>query len=594
MSEVFKDYSANKSKANQNKSKNIKDTKRSKKDLEFDNSWQSKKRTSYSKYVDVNESREFSNRNKSYQKSSRKKHTNKRKKQERLITAGLIFLLLLFAATIFIVIRSCGNRANQQTLILNPQTDQMKENVTINGINVSGMTIDQSRDVVSPSVTQDIQKINITLNGDGFSETISGEQMEASSNLEEILSEALAGGNGKSYKTSITIDYLALSSRIKEINSTLSHGATDATFALEEDSNGKPHITYTEGTPGLGMDVDATQQLIQAALEKGEFSATLTPVLTTIQPSITVSDLKSQVSEIGRYSTTFCKKLPSSDPEEEKTIIENRSYNIEKCTGIINGQVVNPGKTWSFNKIVGDRNENSGWREAKGIYGGETYNMQYGGGVCQVSTTMYVALMRAGIPYKNITRRQHSIPSTYVPKGLDATVDSGHIDFKFKNTTDFPIYIFAYTSPTKNRSRYRDINVVIYGQALPENTTYDLRSVIMEEIEPGEPIITYNKKKTVDFNEVTVEARTGYVVDVYLDTYVNGKLESSEMLYEDRYESITEKRTIGTLPLPTETPDPSQTQTENKPNSTPKVPELDNSSETYEPVQAGGSTDDMP
>ncbi|MBQ5758396.1 MAG: VanW family protein [Clostridia bacterium] len=182
--------------------------------------------------------------------------------------------------------------------------------------------------------------------------------------------------------------------------------------------------------------------------------------------------------------------------------------------------------------------------------------MQFGGGVCQVSTTLYVALMRAGTPYSAVTRRQHSIPSTYVPKGLDATVDSDHIDFKFKNTTEYPIYIFAYTTPTKNRSRYRDINVVIYGKALPENTKYDLRSVIVEEIQPGDPIISYNKKKSVDYSETTVEARTGYVADVYLDTIVNGKTVSSEKIYTDRYEAITQKITVGTIPTPSPTPVP--------------------------------------
>lgn len=180
--------------------------------------------------------------------------------------------------------------------------------------------------------------------------------------------------------------------------------------------------------------------------------------------------------------------------------------------------------------------------------------MQYGGGVCQVSTTLYGALLRAGLPFEEFTRREHSIPSTYVPLGLDATVDSGHIDFKFKNTTEYPLYIFAYTSVNKNRTRYSYLTVVVYGQALPEGVTYEPRSVTVETIEPGEPIITYDKKQTTDYNVVTVEARDGYVVDVYLDKFVNGKLESSQLLYEDRYEPKTEKRTIGTLSPVTEMP----------------------------------------
>lgn len=495
-----------------------------------------------------------------YSSTGKRSGSSKRKKkkssEEKLITYGLIFVLLLVIVTVIIVVRSCNSKPEPAVVVLDPTSDVMAENVSINGIQVTGMTIDEARAVIQPSVDQDIDKISIQLVGDSFSEEITGEQMEASSNLEEILSSALSGGSNQSYMTSINIDYQALNARVRDINSTLAHGATDASFTLEEDENGKPKLNFTEGVAGMGLDTDATMKLIQEVFESGSFSATLTPVLTTVQPAVTVEDLKAQVTEIGRYSTTYCTRLPSKEPEEDRIIVENRSYNIQKCADIVNGEIVNPGKTWSFNRTVGDRTEKNGWKEAKGIYGGETYNMQFGGGVCQVSTTLYVALMRAGTPYSAVTRRQHSIPSTYVPKGLDATVDSDHIDFKFKNTTEYPIYIFAYTTPTKNRSRYRDINVVIYGKALPENTKYDLRSVIVEEIQPGDPIISYNKKKSVDYSETTVEARTGYVADVYLDTIVNGKTVSSEKIYTDRYEAITQKITVGTIPTPSPTPVP--------------------------------------
>lgn len=489
-------------------------------------------------------------------RSGSSKRKKKKSSEEKLITYGLIFVLLLVIVTVVIVVRSCNSKSESAVVVLDPSSDVMAENVSINGIQVTGMTIDEARAVIQPSVDQDIDKISIQLVGDTFSEEITGEQMEASSNLEEILSSALSGGSNQSYMTSINIDYQALNARVRDINSTLAHGATDASFTLEEDENGKPKLIFTEGVAGMGLDTDATMKLIQDVFESGSFSATLNPVLTTVQPSVTVEDLKAQVTEIGRYSTTYCTRLPSKEPEEDRIIVENRSYNIQKCADIVNGEIVNPGKTWSFNRTVGDRTEKNGWKEAKGIYGGETYNMQFGGGVCQVSTTLYVALMRAGTPYSAVTRRQHSIPSTYVPKGLDATVDSDHIDFKFKNTTEYPIYIFAYTTPTKNRSRYRDINVVIYGKALPENTKYDLRSVIVEEIQPGDPIISYNKKKYVDYSETTVEARTGYVADVYLDTIVNGKTVSSEKIYTDRYEAITQKITVGTIPTPSPTPVP--------------------------------------
>lgn len=475
----------------------------------------------------------------------------RKKKQERAIAIGFLFLVLLLGTTILVVVRSCRP---SEPVVLDPATDTFRDGVSIDGFSVTGMTIDQARTVIEPAIDQKIASICITLAGEGFSETITGEQMNASSDLEQILSNALIGGENGNYATKLSLDYTALASRISEINASLSYGATDATFTLEVNDKGKPQLNYIEGRAGMGLDVQATQALVQQALEAGNYTATITPALTTVQPNVTVADLKSQISEIGRFSTEYGTKLPSDRSEEDRMVIQNRAFNIDKCAALINGQVIQPGSTWSFNKTVGDRNEKNGWKQAKGIYGGEAYTMQYGGGVCQVSTTLYGALLRAGLPFEEFTRREHSIPSTYVPLGLDATVDSGHIDFKFKNTTEYPLYIFAYTSVNKNRTRYSYLTVVVYGQALPEGVTYEPRSVTVETIEPGEPIITYDKKQTTDYNVVTVEARDGYVVDVYLDKFVNGKLESSQLLYEDRYEPKTEKRTIGTLSPVTEMP----------------------------------------
>lgn len=480
--------------------------------------------------------------------SARSKAARRRKRrQRRAIAFGLLFLAGLLCLTVAVVVRSVRSPEPEKVIQLDPASDRFKSNVVINGKDVTGMTLDEARIALKPDIDKKISDIAITLKGENYSATITAGQLNVQTDLEQVLSSAFAGNPGQTYSSKLTIDETALAAAIRDLNASLSYGPTDASFTMEVDSKGKPSLKYIDGKPGMGFDVDATVALIKKEIDSGNYVATLSPALTSIPPAITVDDLKSEVTEIGRYTTTYCAELPSDNSEEDRTVIANRSFNIQKASGIINGKIINPGATFSFNKTVGDRTEKAGWRQAKGIYGGETFNMQYGGGVCQVSTTMYVAIMRAGIPFSAVTRREHSIPSTYVPKGLDATVDSGHIDFKFKNTTDKPIYIFAYSTVNKKRSRYRDLTVVIYGRALPEGITYDLRSVIIEELEPGEPIISRNKKQTTDYNVVTVEARKGYVVDVYLDTLQNGKIVKSDLLYNDRYEAVTEKRTVGTI-----------------------------------------------
>lgn len=485
-----------------------------------------------------------------HKKAARAKAAKRRKRrQQRAVALGLLFLAVLLALTVFVVVNSVRNPEPpaQQSNAPVVATGRFPEGTVIDGTDVSGMTTDEARNALQPKIDKLVSEIAVTVNGTGYSATITAGQLNVKTDLEDVLSAAINGKTPKEYSVTLKYDKEALSAAIRDLNASLSYGPTDATFTIDVDNKGKPNLKYIDGKPGMGFDIEATTSLILGELEAGRHVTAISPALTSIAPTVTVADLKGQIGEIGKYTTTYCAELPSDNSEEDRMVIENRSFNIQKASGIINGKIIKPGETFSFNKVVGNRTEKAGWRQAKGIYGGETFNMQYGGGVCQVSTTLYVAVMRAGIPFSAVTRREHSIPSTYVPKGLDATVDSGHIDFKFKNTTDSPLYIFAYSTQNKKRSRYRDLTVAIYGKPLPDGITYDLRSVVIEELEPGEPIISYNKKQTVDYNVVTVEARKGYVVDVYLDTKQNGKTVSSELLYNDRYEPVTEKRTVGTI-----------------------------------------------
>ncbi len=490
-----------------------------------------------------------------------KKSNRRRKRRQTLSLIALLVITVLIIILSVILIRHFTDKPS--VVVGNPTVDVFKEGITVNGFDISGKTIEEARAVISPSIQQDIDKIGIRLEGEGFSEVITGEQLNAFSNLDEVLNDAFSGKAHQSYGTTISLNYDSLQERIAEINASLTQGATNATFTIEKDSKGRPKINYIEGTPGIGINVDETEQLVTEALNNGDFGVTLSPVLSYVQPAITVETLKKQMTERGRFTTTFCARRSSDEPEEVRQIEENRAYNVEKAADIIDGYVLEPGKTFSFNKVVGDRDEKNGWREAKGIYGGESYNMQYGGGVCQVSTTLYVSVIQAGIPFSSMTRRHHSIPSTYVDKGMDATVDTDHIDFKFKNTTNHNLYIFTYITVTKDRSRYRDLTIVIYGEALPEGTTYRMRSVIVNETEPGNTIIQYDKHQPVDYMVETVAAHNGYEADVYVDTLVNGSVVSSEKLYTDEYEPITQKITMGTI-----TPSPEPT---SLPTATPAV-----------------------
>lgn len=121
----------------------------------------------------------------------------------------------------------------------------------------------------------------------------------------------------------------------------------------------------------------------------------------------------------------------------------NRGSNVANAASRINGTVILSGDNFSFNKTVGRRSEANGFKSAPEYINGETVT-GIGGGTCQVSTTLYSAVLYADLEI--ILRRNHSMSVGYVPLGQDATVTDGGIDFKFHNDTDYPIKIVATTS----------------------------------------------------------------------------------------------------------------------------------------------------
>ncbi|MEN6594250.1 MAG: VanW family protein [Clostridiaceae bacterium] len=487
--------------------------------------------------------------------SGKRKNSKRAKIRKRrfVLSVMTFFFLALIIVAVVVLVRSCDGGGT-----VDVATGKFRSEVYINGMNISGKTIDEVKSQLESNETYALNNIAIALSSEAVNATITGADMNASSNLNELLQTALEGGANQVYYTTISVDDTALTQRIEDINASMTSAPTEPSFTIDISDSGKPSFNYVDGTPGYALDVASTVQMVKDAIVAGQLQTTIQPSVTTVQPTQTLADLQAHTTLIGSFYTTYDFKGTAEDTEEQRAIIPDRAFNVEKAAGLINNQKVLPGKKWSFNEVVGDRTAENGWLEANGIFGGDTLKLQFGGGVCQVSTTLYNALLQA-YPYfaDTFDRSNHSWPSTYVDKGLDATVDTNHIDFAFTNNSDYPIYIFAYV--TKNKmasSRKRDIHVLIYGEALPEGTEYKTRTVLAETIPAGDDIIVYSKSMYVDEEPKTlVESRDGYVVDVYIDRYLNGELQESIFLHTDRYPGNQGKIQVGTLA----TPEPSVT-----------------------------------
>lgn len=206
---------------------------------------------------------------------------------------------------------------------------------------------------------------------------------------------------------------------------------------------------YTEQLKGIVIDGIATLQLIMEAVQNDDFS--------TIKVPVTVTEAQGNNEET-LYNTQLIASWTSSHRGHHTS---SRTYNVAKMSSIVCGQKIMPGEEWSINEAAGPRTGKTGWKEAGGISGG-AFTSQDGGGVCQISSTLYNAAIRAGLDI--VDKTNHSIISTYIPLGLDATISTGKPDLVLKNPYDVPVYIVSYLDGEEQH-----VTVEIYGPPVMVN-----------------------------------------------------------------------------------------------------------------------------
>lgn len=204
--------------------------------------------------------------------------------------------------------------------------------------------------------------------------------------------------------------------------------------SLSVDAANQVHII--PGQSGLVVNMEKLRhELLEATMQ---YDRDLMVPVQRQEPDITADQLRSWgiTNVVAQFDTSF------------NTTDANRTHNLKVAAQALNGAVIPPGKTFSFNKQVGPRAPSTGYKEAHVVVNGELEN-GIGGGVCQVSTTLFNAVLLAGLQIES--RQPHSIPSTYVPLGRDATVAYDYIDFRFTNSTKDYLYVKAWVEGNKVR-----------------------------------------------------------------------------------------------------------------------------------------------
>ena len=261
----------------------------------------------------------------------------------------------------------------------------------------------------------------------------------------------------------------------------------------------------------LGITIDEAKEILKE--DKEEY---------TIPLKITSANKK--VIDLGEDAfpnllATFTTNYDSSNT--------NRDNNITLATAKLNGAIVNPGEEFSYNKQVGKRTIEAGFKEAKAYAGGKVV-LDVGGGICQVSSTLYNTALLANL---DITERHnHYFRTSYVADGRDATVSWGTLDFKFKNTRKYPIKIVAQAGDGV-------VKIDIYGIKQEDDYTVEIESVITNIIESKTEYIT-DTSLTPGTEKVTQKGANGSTSEAYKKLIKNGVIVSRTLLSKDTYNAL--------------------------------------------------------
>jgi len=327
----------------------------------------------------------------------------------------------------------------------------------------------------------------------------------------------------KAYTSKTSLNERMLDDILQQIQAQFTYAPADAYLAYFYPQLDDPFIIQPE-IYGAYLDVTQLKDQILSHVSNGK-SASIEIQPQRLQPNVTEADIRKQVTLLNKTIT----------PVSDQSTYE-RTSNIRVAFEKINGIVMEPNESFSFNSRVGARTLENGYKYAIEYVNGEE-EMGIGGGVCQASTSIYLAALQSGL--KITKRTAHTDPVSYTTFGQDATVFYSRdrkIDFAFKNDTQGKIYITAEVEEYK-KGKYQCV-VCIYGQSLGENVSYSLRTETVETI-PAPLTAIYRKDthqtyvKYTDQEKLVRKAREGYINETYLQRWEGNALVEETLVSRD-------------------------------------------------------------
>ncbi|WP_425060975.1 VanW family protein [Sporomusa carbonis] len=402
--------------------------------------------------------------------------------------------------------------------------DEIYQGVTVGDIHVGGLSVAQAEQVIASQFKERTAKAPITLIYKDQKWPIAAQDIGLSIQADKLAQQAYAVGRTGNIIYRLKERYLAVNQghslpltvyynqdKLYQILATIAKSIDCQPQNATVKSAGKSNIEIVPEVIGRKVDLAKTMAEVNANLNT-KLTFTLDIFVDEIIPAVVAHDLEHIDGIIASYTTQF-------DPWDQ-----NRTQNVLLAAKSINGILVRSGEVFSFNNIVGLRLAKYGYKEAP-VYINGVLVPDWGGGVCQVSSTLYNAALLADLSIEE--RTAHFRPPGYVPLGQDATVADDQLDFKFKNTLPQNIYITSEVFGNQ-------LVVNIFGKHMENSAEIYVVAADKKVLEPN-TIIKQDPDLELGKEVVETEGQKGFQVSTYRIKKIDGKIVKKEFLASDEF-----------------------------------------------------------
>ena len=544
----------------------------------------------------------------------------KKRGKKIAILLGIIIILALFFSTIF--------------ALVNMNNQKMMSGITIKGIDVSGLSKEEAKAKLETIYSEKMGK-EIHLKYNEYESSLNPTLMEVSYDVDKAVEEAYKiGREGNIFINNYQILFTLIGKKDVDVNMTLNEEVTrqsiqdlgvnlpgiviESSYFIEEDI-----LTITRGKEGIAIDEESLLNKVKDNLNDiniQENDITI-PVVHKIPEEINIDKIHEEVYKEVQdayytkdpftiypevdgvdFDVEAAKALIAAEVKDEYQIqliitkpkvtvsqigseafpdrlsnfttrydasAKDRTTNLVIACQKLNGKVIMPGETFSYNQTLGKRTAAAGYKNAAVYENGQVVD-GIGGGICQISSTLYNAVLMANLEI--VERRNHQFVTSYLPAGRDATVVYGAIDFKFKNTRQYPIRLSA---SAKNGIA----TISIYGIKEENEYTFSFNTKTIASIPFGTKYVE-DASLPAGTEKVQQNGVNGLKTETYITKMLNGKVISTTLLSRDTYDAMQKivlkgtKANTTTPTVPTTTPPSDEKPEETTPEEpiTPDTP----------------------